>query len=402
MTDERTAGGRTEVIYENDSYVSNWKATVLEIITEGDKKAAVLDITAFFPEGGGQGADTGKIGNAEVTDVQRINGEILHFFKGELEEAKEYECEIDFAKRYDRMQNHTGEHIVCGLINKEYGLDNVGFHLSDDVITVDLNGYLEYDELLSIEAKANELIAKGAKINILYPTKEEAKSLTFRSKIEDLENVRLVEIEGIDLCACCAPHLTDISNVQMVKILSSMSHRGGVRFTMIAGLRAVNDYDLLHNKAMEIVKLTSLPKEKMDEGVVKFKETNEKYKAQINELKETITSMNMTSLKRVIKESEGKDAIIYLGKNLDEIQKRTLINEGVLKYDGIIMVVDDTDGPASYVAGKREGTGGLSLKEFKERLVQKFGAKGGGSDIMIQGRIALDKETQEKLMAEYK
>jgi alanyl-tRNA synthetase len=398
MTDERTTNGRTKILYEDDAYVSSFKATVLEIVTEGDKKAAVLDVTAFFPEGGGQGADTGFIGDTKVTDVQRVNGEILHYFKGNLEAGSVYECRLDFEKRYDRMQNHTGEHIICGLINKEYGLDNVGFHLSDDVITVDLNGYLEYDELLKIEKKANELIAKGAKVNILYPSKEELKGLNYRSKIEDLENVRLVEIEGIDLCACCAPHLDNIANVQVIKILSSMSHRGGVRFTMIAGKRAVDDYALLHNKAMVIVKLTSLPKEKMDEGVVKFKEDIDKYRTQINELKETITAINMVSLKERIAGNPDAGVIVYPAKSLDEIQKRALINEGVLKFEGIIMVVDDVnEGNASFIAGRRADATGLSLKDFKEKLMSEFGAKGGGSDVMIQGRIQINKEIKDRL-----
>ena len=146
------------------------------------------------------------------------------------------------------------------------------------------------------------------------------------------------------------------------------------------------------NEYITIKKLNSL-------GI--FKEDIEKYKTQITELKETITSINMASLMKRIKEAEGKDVIIYLAKNLDEIQKRALINEGVLTFNGIIMVMDDVDGPASYVAGKKEGSGGLSLKEFKEKLMSDFGAKGVGSDIMIQGRIPLDKEVKEKLMADY-
>ncbi len=399
MTDERTTNGRTKVLYEDDAYINVWNAKVLEIVTFEDKKAAVLDITAFFPEGGGQGADTGFIGEARVTDVQKKDGEILHFFEGNLRAESEYECRLDFDVRYDRMQNHTGEHIICGLINKEYGFDNVGFHLSDDVVTVDLNGYLEYEQLLKIEKKANELIAMGAKVNILYPSKEELKGLNYRSKIEDLENVRLVEIEGIDLCACCAPHVENISYVQVVKILSSMSHRGGVRFTMIAGKRAVEDYELLHNKAMEIVKLTSLPKEKIDEGVVKFMEINDKYKNQIAKLKETITEMNMASLKKRIQDNPKAQVIVYMARSLDEIQKRTLINEGVLGFDGIIMVMDDVEeGNASFIAGRRGDANGLSLKDFKEKIMSEFGAKGGGSDVMIQGRISVSKEIKGKLL----
>ena len=401
MTDERAVAGRTVSLYEDDAYIDKWDAVVLDVITDNGKEAAILDATAFFPEGGGQSADTGFIGEAKVMDVQRKNGEILHYFEGSLEAGAKYSCRLDYDLRYDKMQNHTGEHIICGLINKEYGFDNVGFHLSDDVITVDLNGYLSYDQLLDIERKANILIARGAKVNILYPNDEELKGFTYRSKIEDLKNVRLVEIEGIDLCACCAPHVENISYVQMVKILSSMSHRGGTRFTMIAGGRAVKDYELLHNKAMEIVKLTSLPKERMDEGVFRFIETNEKYKNQISELKETITAINMVSLKALIEEKKDKEVIIYPAKNLDEIQKRNLINEGVLNYDGIIMIMDDAEGNSSFIAGKRAGTGGLNLKDFKDRLSQEYGAKGGGSDIMIQGRINMNMEVKTRLSLEY-
>ena len=201
----------TSKLYFEDSYIRNFDATVVSCEASGDLFKVVLDKTAFFPEGGGQRPDTGLIDTANVTDVQEIDGVVYHYTDKPLSVGFMCRCSIDWDVRFRRMQNHSGEHIVSGVVHSMYGYDNVGFHMDDDYVTVDFSGELTREQLDEIEDKANEAIYSNYKINCFFPDPSTLDEYDYRSKLELTDNVRLVEIENIDLCACCAPHLRTTS-----------------------------------------------------------------------------------------------------------------------------------------------------------------------------------------------
>ena len=193
----------TERLFETDSHLKLFYAKVLlcEKIEKNDKDKKgykiVLDKTAFFPEGGGQTADTGYIDGVRVLDVQTENGVIYHYLEQDIPEGKEVECKLDWGKRFDKMQNHSGEHIISGIVHSLFGYDNVGFHLSDTEMTMDFGGMLSFEDLRRVEKLANEVIYRNAKFNCYYP--ESLEGLEYRSKLDLCEDVRIVEIEGIDM-----------------------------------------------------------------------------------------------------------------------------------------------------------------------------------------------------------
>ena len=184
---------KTVKLYDKDSHIKDFTAKVLDCREKDEYFEIILDSTAFFPEGGGQPADTGKIGNRIISDVQIIDGEIVHYSDGAVEIGTTVNCSINWDKRFRRMQNHSGEHIVSGIVHRLYGFDNVGFHMGSDTITVDLNGPLDETQLAEIEQKTNEKIWEDTEVKILYPTAEELEKIDYRSKKELTGQVRIVE-----------------------------------------------------------------------------------------------------------------------------------------------------------------------------------------------------------------
>ena len=197
----------TKKLYYEDSHQDSFGAKVLSCAWN-EKKACyevILDQTVFFPEGGGQYADTGVLGGAKVLDVQERGDEIIHSTDQALEPGIEVEGTIDYQERFSKMQQHTGEHIVSGIIHRTFGYDNVGFHLGQELVTMDFNGTFTEDELRQVELEANEAVIKNLQVVVTYPSKEELDRLDYRSKKELTGQVRIVEIPGYDVCACCAP-----------------------------------------------------------------------------------------------------------------------------------------------------------------------------------------------------
>ena len=234
-------GTRTEKLFYNDSHLSKFTAMVLECEPYEKKEgcyAVELDRTAFFPEGGGQYADTGKLKDAKVSDVREKNGRILHITDQPFEAGEIVEGEIDWETRFMKMQQHTGEHIVSGIVHARYGFNNVGFHLGTEDCTMDFDGEISKEALQEIELEANRAVWKNLTIEVSYPSKEELEELDYRSKIEIEGQVRIVSVPGYDICACCAPHVERTGEIGMIKLVNMQRYKGGVRVTMLCGSRA--------------------------------------------------------------------------------------------------------------------------------------------------------------------
>ena len=197
----------TEKLFYEDSHRTEFTAKVISCEEAKDGFCVVLDQTAFFPEGGGQYADTGILGNTEVTDVHEKNDVIFHSVTAPLEVGSIVSGKINWKERFEKMQQHTGEHIVSGIVHERFGYNNVGFHLGADYCTMDFDGPISKAQLKEIETEANEAVYRNLEVEVLYPSKEELKDMDYRSKIEIEGQVRIVKIPGYDVCACCAPHV---------------------------------------------------------------------------------------------------------------------------------------------------------------------------------------------------
>lgn len=229
----------TRKLYDENSYTARFSARVLSCERVKNHFAVVLDATGFFPEGGGQAPDTGLLGGVQVTDVQETDGVIVHTCSSPLPVGETVEGEIHWPQRLHRMQQHSGEHILSGIVHAMTGFQNVGFHMGADCTTVDFSGRLSDETIAAIMAKANAVVRQNVAIRAWYPTLEELESLTFRSKKEINGPLRLVEIPGTDLCACCAPHVARTGQCGPIVILGRTVIHGGTRLQLLCGEAAM-------------------------------------------------------------------------------------------------------------------------------------------------------------------
>ena len=248
-----------EKLFYADAHLRKFTARVLSCEESGRLFAVTLDRTAFFPEGGGQSGDIGTLGGARVTDTREERGEILHFCDAPLVPGAEVTGELDWETRFARMQIHSAEHLVSGHAHALWGCGNVGFHMDEHGATIDFDRELDAPQLMRLERLVNEDVWKNLPINILWPAEEELAAMPFRQKKELSMPVRIVEVPGVDLCACCAPHVSFTGEIGLVRLKDRMRHRGGVRFTMLAGRAAYEDAALCAAETESLSRLFSAP-----------------------------------------------------------------------------------------------------------------------------------------------
>lgn len=380
----------TERLFDQDSYLKEFQATVLDCEKEEESWRVVLDRTAFFPEGGGQSGDCGVLGTIEVTGTIEKDGIIYHLVKEPLQVGQAVEGKIDFSTRFDKMQQHTGEHIVSGIVSSLYGYHNVGFHLGDEVTTFDFDGELSKEQVLDLENRVNEVIFANVPVVVTYPEHEKLSTLEYRSKIEIEGQVRLVTIEGIDVCACCAPHVKRTGEVGIVKIISCERHRGGCRLTILCGRRALKEYQRKQEISGRISAALSAKPEQIDEAVERLKEQNQKLREQLNQVQ---TRYLQEKLQGITKETA---CVCTFEENLDSIAVRNFVNAAMEKCDGICgaFLGNDEQG-YHYILGSRS----QDVREAAKKLNESFNGKGGGKPQMVQGSL-MGQETEIRKVLE--
>jgi len=373
---ERDGVVMTEKLYYNDSYIKEFCARVVSCKCENGRFAVILDKTAFFPEGGGQYADTGKIGGVNVLDVKiSKDGIITHFTDGEVTVGDEVKCALDFEKRLRKMQNHTGEHIVSGLVHSMFGYDNVGFHLGHEDVTMDFSGILTREDILNVEYLANKACAENIEVVVKYPSPEELPTLNYRSKLELTEDVRIVDIPGYDSCACCAPHVSRTGTVGMIKLLDFIKYKGGVRVHMKCGLDALDDYNDKYGNIACIAERLSVKQTEANEAVLRLENELAAKKRECARIR----AKSMTDKIEAMDVTEGN--LIIFDDDLDADTMRAAANVGKTRCSGVfgIFTGNDNDGYRYILASEN-----IKLREYvKTNITLKGG--GGGSDEMMQG-----------------
>ena len=368
----------TEKLYYLDSHLFEFEATVLAAREEKRGWEIVLDRTAFFPEGGGQPADTGMIGRARVLDVHEREGEIRHLCDRELAPGV-YACAVDREKRLRRMQNHSGEHVFSGLTHQKYGAENVGFHMAADCMTIDFDKDLSFEQLSEIEYEANLAVRANIPVRTFYPSPEELKVLEYRSKKELAGAVRIVEIAGIDRCACCAPHVNATGEIGAIKLLTAERHRGGVRLSLICGMDALDDYRRKQDSAAAISALLSAKRDEIAPAVERLLESEAKLKERAS-----ILGMRYAALRaEAIAPTEGN--ICLFDEGLSEAAARELVNRLTEKTDGVAaLFLADGAGQWRYIIGSRR----VDLRSAAKAINAGVSGRGGGRPEMIQGSAA--------------
>ncbi len=413
----------TRRLYENDSYITEFTATVLsctaaEILEEtnaggaeatcDDAKAAVdsaeaadngdaayywvaLDQTAFFPEGGGQNPDTGRLDEHPVVDVQIKGDTVWHKTTLLAEPGQIVAGCIDWEKRFSNMQQHSGEHIFSGLVHRHFGYNNVGFHLGSSVVTMDFSGPLTATDIDRIEWEVNDAIIKNVPITVAYPDKEALATMEYRSKIDIEGQVRLVTVEGYDVCACCAPHVARTGEIGGLKVVDSQKYKGGTRVSILCGFRMLRDYRQKQALVTEISRSLSAPVEKVDAAVRRQLDENARLRQVIYEMQEQMILEDIEAIE------PGRENVWFFKEEMDAAAMRRTMNRALEKVSGCCGVFcgSDDDG-YKYIIGSKS----RDARELAGVLKSAVGARGGGSAQMIQGFAGVSRDKLETVLPE--
>ena len=373
----------TKKLYDEDSHLSEFEAVVLSCVPAGEHWHVVLDRTAFFPEGGGQSADTGLLNDVHVLDVQEVQGEILHTTDAPLRTGDIVQGELDWPKRFRRMQAHSGEHIISGLVHARLGYRNVGFHLGDDAVTMDYDGELTQEDTAAIEFLANYAVWEDVAVAAEYPSPEELQRMEYRSKLALTENVRIVTIEGYDVCACCAPHVSHTGEIGAIKIIDRMRHRGGTRLTMLCGVDAMQQYRSLFDEAAALSNLLSVPKDQLVPAVERLFAERDALQRQLSAREEKLNALRLQSLPTGVKN------IVVIDTFDDPDAMRELVNAGMERCTGVCAAFsgDDTQG-YRYIIGSQS----IDLRARAKEINSALNGRGGGRPTMIQGSCSANEK----------
>ena len=379
-------------LYYSHPYNTDFEADIISIdICDSEKNTykVILNQTLFFPEAGGQSCDKGEILigdiSATVESVQiDKDGIISHYIYSSsplnitnLVNTK-IKGRIDWEHRFSNMQQHSGEHIFSGIVHERYGYDNVGFHLSDNSVTMDYNGYLSPDDVAEIETLVNKVIAGNVDITCSFPRDTELENIDYRCKGELSGDVRIVEIKGVDICACCCPHVAKTGEIGLLKVISSIKYKGGTRLSILCGFRALKYFSSLQADMNELRTLLSSELSEVVNNVAAIKNERDELKIKLREANKAKLISEIDHL------SDSAGALIFTDE-VDAKSQREALNYLIERRDNYcgILVGDDKKG-YSYLIGSNS----LDSSLIGERLKKSFNAKGGGKKEMIQGFVA--------------
>ena len=384
----------TTKLYNQDAYATEFKAMVLaceQVEVEGEiRYQVVLDQTLFFPEEGGQTPDKGMLDAGNVLDVQIENEVITHTTDIPYEVGQCVCGKIDWKHRFFNMQQHSGEHLFSGLAHRKYGLKNVGFHLSNQIVTMDFDGPLTPEQVEELETKVNEAIANNVEIKTGYPTKEELEKIEYRSKKEIEGELRIVEVVGYDVCACCAPHVKRTGEIGGFKVMNVQNYKGGVRISFLCGFRMLQAFRDKSKILSDLVGVLTTSEENVVEMVTKQKTQIQSLKTKLGSAKQELVLQKLEQIP-----GEQEDVIIF-EEDIDTPVMRNVVNsltETHMGYVGIFVGNDDEG--YSFIVGSKE----KDCRDLSNILREKLEARGGGSNLMIQGSVSRTKEMIEEFFS---
>ena len=375
----------TQKLYYQDCHMADFRATVTDCQPHGENWAITLSATAFYPEGGGQACDTGLLGGAKVLDVREQGEDVIHICTRKLEVGTEVEGQIDYARRFDLMQQHTGEHIVSGIIHRRYGYHNTGFHMGSDVITIDFDGVIPPADLPAIEEEANRALWLNLPVKCWYPTPEELPNTFYRTKRALPWPVRIVEIPGYDSCACCGVHVAHTGEVGLVKLFSIIGFRGGSRMEMSCGRRALQLLNHAYDQNKQVSQAFS----------AKITETGEAAR-KMNDLLGAGKAREHSLLKRIFagiaNSYVNSGDVVHFEPDLEPVMVRDLADAIAEVCGGTAAVFSGSDGEGySFCLVTRSG----DLRQLGKAMTGALGGQGGGKPIFQQGRVAADRAAIE-------
>ena len=381
---------KTRKLYYEDSHLQTFSATVLSCEETAKGYEVILDATAFYPEGGGQAADTGTLNGIRVKDTREREESVVHLCGAPLEVGAVVDGIIDWEPRFHRMQQHSGEHIVSGIINRRYGYHNVGFHMGSDIITIDFDGVIPAEDLASIEAEANSAVWQNLPVKCWYPSQEELPQVPYRTKRQLPWPVRVVEVPGFDICACCGTHVQATGEIGLIKLFSVIGFRGGTRMEMSCGKSALKLLNEAYEQNRQVSQAFSA---KIEETGAAARRMNEVEAA----LKYRIVGLEKRIFSGISAEYAGKGHVVHFEDNLDNNAVRDLADAIAETFGGTAAVFSGSEEAGyAFCLVTRNG----DLRQLGKEMTKALNGRGGGKPVFQQGRVQAKKAEIEAFFAE--
>ena len=381
---------KTQKLYYENSHLTTFSATVLSCEQTEKGYEVILDATAFYPEGGGQAADTGTLNGIRVKDTREREEKIIHLCEAPLEVGAFVEGVIDWEARFHRMQQHSGEHIVSGIINRRYGYHNVGFHMGTDVITIDFDGVIPAEDLASIEAEANSAVWQNLTVKCWYPSEEELPNVPYRTKRALPWPVRIVDVPGFDNCACCGTHVQATGEIGLIKLFTVIGFRGGTRMEMSCGSSALK---LLNNAYEQNRQVSQAFSAKIEETGAAARRMNEVEAA----LKYRVAGLEKRIFSGIAASYAAKGNVVHFEEGLDNNAVRDLADAIAETCDGTAAVFSGSDEAGfAFCLVTRAG----DLRQLGKEMTKALNGRGGGKPAFQQGRVQAKKDEIETFFAQ--
>lgn len=373
----------TEKLYYTDPFLTTFTAKVLSCEAGKGGYLVTLDRTAFYPEGGGQPADHGTLGGIAVTDVHEKDGVVIHTVEKAVEIGENVTGRIDWARRFDHMQQHSGEHILSGILCHNYHCDNVGFHLGADTVTIDYNTDISWEEALAAEYQANQVIWADAPVEITYPSPAELEQLDYRSKKALTGKVRIVTFPEADCCACCGTHVLRAGQVGIIKVLSCQKFRSGVRMEILCGERAWRYLSGTYDQAHAVGQHLSVKPLEAAAAVERLTEELTAAKARMAELEGEVFSHKAHAYC-------GKGDVVLVEPPLRPDGVRRLADAVARECGGLAAVFAGEDGRYNYALVRADGA---DIAPLVKAMNAALTGRGGGRSGFAQGSVQTDADT---------
>ena len=372
---------QTRKLYYEDSHRKEFTAVVLSCTPVEKGYEVVLDATAFYPEGGGQAADTGTLNGVRVLDTRERGETVVHLCELPLEVGQTVDGVIDWDKRFARMQQHSGEHIVSGIIHRRFGYHNTGFHMGADVITIDFDGVIPEETLAEIEAEANGAVWANLPLHIWYPSLEELPKVAYRTKKQLPWPVRIVEVTGYDCCACCGTHVSATGEIGVIKLFSAVNFRGGTRMEMACGAQAL---DILNETYAQNKLVSQAFSAKIFETGAAARRMND----QLAELKFQRVALQRKLFAQTAAGYAGAGNVLHFEEGLDGTETRELADAIAQVCGGWAAVFSGSDAEGyGFCLAARNG----DLRALCKEMTAALHGRGGGKPAFQQGRVQAKK-----------
>ena len=366
---------QTEKLYYSDAFLKEFTANVLECTDWKGNPALVLDRTAFYPEGGGQPADHGTIDGVAVLDVHEKDGVVFHIVEKPVENVENVTCKIDWKRRFDHMQQHSGEHIISGILCEMFHCDNVGFHMGTDTVTIDYNADITWEQAMEAQRRANAVIAADIAVEVTYPSAEELAALDYRSKKELTGQVRIVRFPTADCCACCGTHVLRAGQVGLVKVLSCQKFRDGVRMEILCGNRALEFFDTVYDQNRAVAQALSVKMHATAGAVERLQEELSNTRYQAAQLETQLFAQTAQTY------AAAGDVVVFQPP-MQPASVRRLCDAVAKECGGLCAVFAGENGQYNYALGRADGADISSLVKSMNAALK---GRGGGRNGFAQG-----------------